>query len=137
MKLFQGDSITIQVIKAFDLIPSDLNGLSDAYVTITNSLNEELNKTAVIKKSLNPQWDATFHYEIKENIDKVEFYFKVYDHDAFSKEDFLGECELSLLDENSLQYGAWYQQELDLNKVAKGRLTICFCIHKASAKQLR
>ena len=52
----------IAVVETCDLIPMDLNGLSDPYVKIRLTPDSEQNqkrKTKTIKESLNPVWDET------------------------------------------------------------------------------
>ncbi|KAL9653940.1 hypothetical protein ABK040_014153 [Willaertia magna] len=137
MKFERGDILSIQIMNAKELISADLNGLSDPYIQVISPIdnNKLIYKTQIINKTLNPEWYETFHYEIEKDIlYSMKFKFNVFDHDKFSKDDSLGECEL-LIDDNS-QCDVWYEKELVLEKVEKGRLNICYSIHKAKSSGL-
>jgi hypothetical protein len=66
--------LTVTVVKAKELLPMDLNGLSDPYVKLyvePDPKKETKKKTNIIKKDLNPVFQETFFWtlsDIKVNI---------------------------------------------------------------------
>lgn len=82
----------------------DLNGFSDPYVLVTlldgdgKSLQPKPDQTSIIKKTLNPIWDATFSYldesAAAQNCRLVQF--EVMDWDRLKSDDFMGYAQLPL-----------------------------------------
>eukprot|EP01112_Ceratiomyxa_fruticulosa_P021984 TRINITY_DN7930_c0_g1_i1.p1 TRINITY_DN7930_c0_g1~~TRINITY_DN7930_c0_g1_i1.p1 ORF type:complete len:619 (-),score=165.17 TRINITY_DN7930_c0_g1_i1:9-1865(-) len=86
--------LQINVAEARDLASADSNGFSDPYCVIT--IGAQKKKTKVKQKTLNPNWNETFTFQIhpKDAFMKVE----VFDWDALATDDFLGEANLRLMD---------------------------------------
>lgn len=79
-------SLSIKVVKAANLKAMDLNGKSDPYVEIVYEKLKE--KTKHINKTLNPEWNETFEFDLT-NMDEPIF-FNVYDKDLLTKDDLIG-----------------------------------------------
>lgn len=90
--------VKIVVVGACDLIPMDKNGLSDPFVVVTYNGNKKNNKTTeILFKTLSPQWSERNEFIFKtENELSDMIKFEVYDYDKFAKNDFEGQCSLSV-----------------------------------------
>lgn len=51
-------------------------------------------KTKIVPKSLNPVWEQTFALPIEDP--RLPVTFRVYDHDTFSDDDFMGKASLDI-----------------------------------------
>ncbi|XP_021963043.1 protein unc-13 homolog 4B [Folsomia candida] len=70
----------LEVVEARNLPGMDLNGLSDPFCTLFVTSKESSKRTKVVEKSLNPQWNETFKFKLKEP--NTEFFrIEVWDHD--------------------------------------------------------
>jgi hypothetical protein len=58
--------IRIKICEARDLVALDMNGKSDPFIEI--NFQDQHATTKVIKKNLNPVWDETFDFEVKETV---------------------------------------------------------------------
>ncbi|KAG5677964.1 hypothetical protein PVAND_007676 [Polypedilum vanderplanki] len=92
--------IRIRVIAGKSLAKKDIFGASDPYVRIDlNTINGDINIDSVLtktkKKTLNPQWDEEFIFRVKPNEHKLVF--QVFDENRFTRDDFLGMVELTLI----------------------------------------
>jgi len=79
---------------------ADSNGLSDPYI-VGDFDNYRTFKTPKINKTLNPVWtdfSTQFFYETKygRKLHLKFLKFDVYDHDMFSKDDYLGQAKIDL-----------------------------------------
>lgn len=54
----KGSVLTVNVIEARDLIPQDMNGLSDPYTVLT--IEEQKIQTKYVPRNLNPIWNEAF-----------------------------------------------------------------------------
>lgn len=52
-----------------------------------------MGKTKIILKNLNPEWNESFNLALNIN-DNIEF--KMYDHDRFMFDDFMGTCHFKI-----------------------------------------
>ncbi|KAM9979767.1 hypothetical protein ACTFIZ_006031 [Dictyostelium cf. discoideum] len=93
------------VIKSRNLAAKDLNGKSDPFVII--KAEQQQHRTQTIYKSLNPQFNEAFHFDITKHQGYV--YFFVWDEDKFKTADFMGEVALplSLLPPNGSEISLW------------------------------
>eukprot|EP01105_Mastigella_eilhardi_P020016 TRINITY_DN4741_c0_g1_i1.p1 TRINITY_DN4741_c0_g1~~TRINITY_DN4741_c0_g1_i1.p1 ORF type:complete len:1062 (-),score=244.48 TRINITY_DN4741_c0_g1_i1:53-3190(-) len=89
----------VVVYEAADLAPADSNGLSDPYVIVYNGDTERQCQrftTKVIDKTLSPKWDQKFKFAAVPGPNVVKF--TLMDKDLISADDFLGDCELDIMD---------------------------------------
>ena len=91
--------LTVTIEKATSLPAKDLNGKSDPYVTLV-LLPDKAQKlaTRVRKRNLNPVWKEELCFEgfPYQKLQQRTLYMKVYDHDALSRDDEIGEVRLPL-----------------------------------------
>jgi len=88
----------VRLAGARNLIPADPNGLSDPYATLQltgNTDKKKLNKTKVIKKTLNPEWNSDFEITVPGPAGSVDV--KLFDSDV-SADDPLGDVTIPLSD---------------------------------------
>ena len=90
-------TLTLSVVRARDLLPADSNGLSDPYVQMhVGNAVDRAEKTKVIKKSLSPEWNETFVFEL-DRAQRLEYLtLECFDWDRLSANDSLGVVELDL-----------------------------------------
>ncbi len=88
------DRIRFTVLHANGIQPSDfLSGLSDPYVTISQTSGKFAGKTRVIKNTLTPRWDQVFEFILGSECEK--FVFKIFDEDLVGiRDELLGVFEL-------------------------------------------
>ena len=99
--------LTVTLFKGYDLPAKDRRGTSDPFVVMyLDPSREEIVQTRIIYETLNPSFNE--HFEFKnisaDDIRRQTMVFKVYDHDKFSKNDFIGASMLPL--KNADLYGA-------------------------------
>lgn len=88
--------LKINILEAFGLQRADRNGSADPYV-VAKLRGKPLNgsvKTSQIKNNLNPQWNQELSLYPK-SVNEV-LVLKIYDHDSFKKNNFLGMVEIPL-----------------------------------------
>jgi hypothetical protein len=76
-----------------NLKSADMNGFSDPYVELQVGRNKQ--RTKIVKKNLNPVWDQKFVFDV-DNPEIENITLRVYDHDRFSSDDFLGSAVVRL-----------------------------------------
>ena len=87
----------IRIVEARNLKVADTNGFSDPFVQMKiKGLFHKSHKTRVIPKNVNPVWDEDFVLE-PSHPDKDILVIRVYDKDTVSKNDFLGEVRLPVI----------------------------------------
>lgn len=89
--------VSVKVNKGVNLPIADSNGKSDPYCRFFMG-DEEKNqvyKTEVVKKNLNPVWNESFEAEVKTRIDS-KFRVEVWDYDRGVGDDRLGEALIDL-----------------------------------------
>ncbi|XP_070499559.1 E3 ubiquitin-protein ligase Nedd-4 isoform X4 [Chironomus tepperi] len=96
----ESSQIRIRVIAGKSLAKKDIFGASDPYVRIDlNTINGDVNIDSVLtktkKKTLNPEWSEEFIFRVKPNEHKLVF--QVFDENRFTRDDFLGMVELTLI----------------------------------------
>ncbi len=74
-------------------MPMDMNGKSDPYVILKLGTTQQL-KTNYISNDLNPVWNEFFTFDVDTGKEVLEV--RVYDHDDFGSDDFLGSFALPL-----------------------------------------
>eukprot|EP01080_Neovahlkampfia_damariscottae_P006512 gene6512-10520_t len=85
-------SIRLKVCEGKDLPAMDIGGTSDPFVEI--SFGKEQKKTKTIKKTLNPQWNETFDFHVKDM--SAPIFLSVYDWDLLSSKDKMGQVVVTL-----------------------------------------
>lgn len=88
--------LTVRVVKACKLVIQDKTMTSDPYVII--KLGKQKHHTRVLKKNLNPRWDEELKFHIKDisQSDCRSLIAEVWDHDTFSRDDFMGSADIDL-----------------------------------------
>ncbi|CAM6089832.1 unnamed protein product [Calypogeia fissa] len=91
------DELVVTVLQARQLLIKDISGSSDPYVVL--KLGDSTEKTKVIKRNLNPEWNETFSLVVKDPAtDSLEI--SIYDWDKVGARDKLGVQVISLKDLN-------------------------------------
>ncbi|XP_033744420.1 BAI1-associated protein 3-like isoform X1 [Pecten maximus] len=99
-------SLLVEVLNAKDVIPLDANGLSDPFVLLQLCPehvfpNVTIQKTNIVKKTLNPIFEETFEFDITPEQCRHAggvLVMTVMDHDYVFQNDFAGEVYVSLSD---------------------------------------
>ncbi|KAM0346790.1 hypothetical protein ACHAPU_005130 [Fusarium lateritium] len=87
-------TLRVDVLDAIDLPSADRNGKSDPYCKF--ELNgQEIHKTKVQKKTLNPTWNEYFEVNVASRT-AAQFKLTVWDYDFADKPDFLGGADVNL-----------------------------------------
>ena len=96
------EEFLIEVIEARKLTAADRGGSSDPFVVV--QCEGVKAKTKVIKATLAPEWNETFHVPIPDEIlrstiadgDVQKATFEVYDYNTIGRNTFIGMCEVDL-----------------------------------------
>ncbi|KAK9454416.1 hypothetical protein V1511DRAFT_501940 [Dipodascopsis uninucleata] len=114
----------IEIGEAEDLRACDSNGYSDPYVEIIdNRQKKRVAKTRTIQKTLDPVWNESFEYVVKDGSTENFLIVRVWDEDLFGTHDECGQCTISLNPRHFQDFVpkvVWY----DLKPQGKIRLTI-------------
>ncbi|KAJ3300206.1 hypothetical protein HK104_003435 [Borealophlyctis nickersoniae] len=86
---------TAVVIEAKDLVARDRNGTSDPFVIC--KLGDQVLRTPVVSKNLNPTWNSTFDFTITPILSDASLSLTVWDKDLIGK-DFLGQLTIPIAD---------------------------------------
>jgi len=79
--------------EAYGLAAMDLSGQSDPYCRV--QYGETVEKTDIIRKSLNPKWRRCFVFEVKEADEKSDAIdFTIFDYDVASADDIIGKTRI-------------------------------------------
>ncbi len=100
---FEG-TLLVDIIKARNLIKTDIMGKSDPYAVLKFGKQKE--KTNTIKNTLEPQWDHHAEFSVPDGgADKL--LVEVFDADKLGKDKSLGKIEVDILD-LSADEGHWF-----------------------------
>ncbi|KAJ6700417.1 hypothetical protein OIU79_013453 [Salix purpurea] len=123
--------LTVRLIEARNLPPTDTNGLSDPYAKL--QLGKQKFKTKVVKKNLNPSWGEEFSFKVEDL--NEELVVCVLDEDKYFNDDMVGQIKFpvsQVFDADNQSLGtAWYSLQ-PKNKKSKFKecgevlLSICF-----------
>lgn len=96
----QKSCLVVGVIRCAHLAAMDTNGYSDPFVKVClkpDMGKKAKNKTQIKKKSLNPEFNEEFYYDIKHGeLAKKTLDISVWDYDMGKSNDFIGGCQLGI-----------------------------------------
>uniref|UniRef100_A0A0N5BUN0 C2 domain-containing protein n=1 Tax=Strongyloides papillosus TaxID=174720 RepID=A0A0N5BUN0_STREA len=110
--------LTVKVFKATNLAALDLNGKSDPFVVV--ELGNARLQTHTVYKTLNPQWNKLFTFNIKDIHSIV--YFTLYDEDPNKKTEFLGKVGIPLLSIKNCSKRWYGLKDMSLKQRVKGEI---------------
>uniref|UniRef100_A0A671UJQ8 Rabphilin 3A homolog (mouse), b n=2 Tax=Sparus aurata TaxID=8175 RepID=A0A671UJQ8_SPAAU len=108
----QQGRLIVGVVRCAHLAAMDSNGYSDPFVKVClkpDMGKKAKNKTQIKKKTLNPEYNEEFSYEIKHGeLAKKTLDISVWDYDMGKSNDFIGGCQLGIQAKGeSLKH--WYE----------------------------
>ncbi|XP_068579748.1 multiple C2 and transmembrane domain-containing protein 2-like isoform X2 [Cebidichthys violaceus] len=112
--------LQIKVVKANDLLATDLNGKSNAFCVV--ELGNSKLQTHTIYKTLNPEWNKAFTFPIKDIHDVIEL--TLLDENGDKAPDFLGKVAIPLLTVQNGQQICLFLKKEDLGNTSKGTITL-------------
>ena len=87
--------IFVRVESARNLVAADKGGTSDPYAKL--KLDGHEYRTSTVKKTIDPVWDQEFAWRGKQSMMLAQpLNIKVFDNDALSRDDKLGEAQVEL-----------------------------------------
>ncbi|XP_076254972.1 extended synaptotagmin-2-like isoform X2 [Rhynchophorus ferrugineus] len=112
--------LRVHVFEARDLEKKDVTGKSDPYAVLNVGAQEQ--KTKVINRELNPQWDHYCEFIILDP-EVQQLHFKLFDQDELSEDDFLGSGAVNI---SSVIKPEKCDQWFQLEHVKHGKLHLRF-----------
>ncbi|KAJ9574656.1 hypothetical protein L9F63_008188, partial [Diploptera punctata] len=94
------DSITVTILKAWDLRSMDINLKSDPYVKLCLRCSDrrvDKRKTKIVKCTLNPVFNEAFHFNVTNtNVEESSLEVVVMDFDNIGRDELIGRIVLSV-----------------------------------------
>uniref|UniRef100_A0A8C7D7A8 Rabphilin-3A n=1 Tax=Oncorhynchus kisutch TaxID=8019 RepID=A0A8C7D7A8_ONCKI len=108
----QQNRLLVGVVRCVHLASMDANGYSDPFVEIClkpDMGKKAKNKTNIKKKTLNPEYNEEFSYDIKHSdLAKKTLDISVWDYDIGKSNDYIGGCQLGITAKGE-QLKHWYE----------------------------
>jgi len=119
---FSNGEIKVTVNTGKDLPAMDKSGTSDPYVII--DVGKKSSKTKHISKNLNPSWNESFVFPVKDPIHE-KVLLKVYDHNVFGSAENMGEITVPVVNILKAPGGCVMEKEFPLENSRSG----CLCLN--------